>query len=64
MDSGLEIVIGMSIAYFASFLGLALANTKIGDPLLGIIIPGIILLISMLLTWALYKRFSKKSTDK
>ncbi len=25
MDSGLEVVIGMSIAYFASFLGLALA---------------------------------------
>ncbi len=39
-------------------------NAKIGDPLLGIIIPGIILLISMVLTWALYKRFSKKSTDQ
>ncbi len=38
-------------------------NTKIGDPVLGIIIPGIILLVSVVLTWALYKRFSKKTTD-
>ena len=38
-------------------------NTRIGDPVLGIIIPGIILLISMVLTWTLYKRFSKKEPD-
>ena len=37
---------------------------RIGDPILGIIIPGFILLVSMILTWALYKRFSKKSDDK
>lgn len=32
---------------------------RIGDPSLGIIIPSIILIISTLLTWMLYKRFSK-----
>ena len=33
---------------------------RVGDPLFGIIIPGIVLLISFILTWMLYKRFSKK----
>lgn len=33
---------------------------RIGDPLLGIIIPAVVLLISSILTWMLYKRFSKK----
>lgn len=28
--------------------------------LLGVLIPGIVLLISVVLTWMLYKRFSKK----
>jgi len=32
----------------------------IGDPSLGIIIPGVVLLISIILTWMLYKHFSKQ----
>lgn len=32
---------------------------RIGDPSLGFIIPGVILIISTLLTWMLYKKFSK-----
>ncbi len=28
--------------------------------LLGVLVPGIVLFISMVLTWLLYKRFSKK----
>lgn len=32
---------------------------RIGDPLLGIIIPAIILGLSVFFTWLLYKRFSK-----
>jgi hypothetical protein len=37
----------------------ALQPERIGDPSLGIIIPAIILLISIISTWLLYKRFSK-----
>jgi len=33
---------------------------SIGDPSLGIIIPGVVLLISIILTWMLYKHFSKQ----
>lgn len=32
---------------------------RIGDPILGIIIPALILGISVYFTWVLYKRFSK-----
>jgi hypothetical protein len=32
---------------------------RIGDPVLGIIIPAVILVISIITTWMLYKRFSK-----
>jgi len=39
-------------------------NDKIGDPILGIIIPGAILLLSIFVTWALYKRFSKMGEEK
>lgn len=35
-------------------------NERIGDPALGIIIPGLVLLISIILTWLLYKKFSSK----
>jgi hypothetical protein len=37
---------------------------RIGDPLLGIIIPGIILIISFILTWLLYRKFSRQDTNK
>lgn len=40
----------------SSFL---LQTERIGDPLLGIVIPAIILVISVILTWLLYKKFSK-----
>jgi len=33
---------------------------RIGSPVLGIIIPGFVLVVSFLLTWMLYRRFSKK----
>ena len=33
---------------------------RIGSPILGIIIPGVVLVISFVLTWMLYRRFSKK----
>jgi hypothetical protein len=32
---------------------------RIGDPSLGIIVPAIILFISSLVTWLLYKKFSR-----
>ena len=38
-------------------------SEKIGDPILGIIIPGVILLISIVVTWALYKHFSKSGEE-
>ena len=33
---------------------------RIGSPLLGIIIPAVILIIASILTWLLYKRFAGK----
>ncbi|MFA3782271.1 hypothetical protein ABRY23_04320 [Melioribacteraceae bacterium 4301-Me] len=32
---------------------------RIGSPILGVIIPAAILLLSVIFTWVLYKRFSK-----
>lgn len=32
---------------------------RIGHPLLGILIPGGVLLLSVVLTWVLYRKFSK-----
>lgn len=32
---------------------------RIGHPILGILIPGGILLLSIMLTWLLYRKFSK-----
>jgi hypothetical protein len=37
---------------------------RIGDPILGIIIPGVILLLSMVSTWLLFKRFSRKEAKE
>ena len=42
-----------------SFLILAQETQRIGSPILGIIIPGVILLVSCWVTWALYKHFAK-----
>jgi hypothetical protein len=39
---------------------LAQASGRIGHPVLGIIIPAIILLVSFTLTWLLYRHFSKR----
>jgi TRAP-type C4-dicarboxylate transport system permease large subunit len=38
---------------------LILQSTAIGSPLLGIIIPGVVLVISFVVTWLLYRHFSK-----
>ena len=35
------------------------APQRIGSPILGIVIPAVILLISCWVTWALYKHFSE-----
>lgn len=42
-----------------SFLILAQETQRIGSPILGIVIPGVILLVSCWVTWALYKHFAK-----
>ena len=34
---------------------------RIGSPFLGIIIPSLVMIISIVLTWILYKRFSGKN---
>ncbi len=36
------------------------APQRIGSPILGLVIPAVILLISCWVTWALYKHFSKE----
>ena len=35
-------------------------SLRIGNPIWGYIIPGIVFLISFVLTWMLYKHFSQK----
>lgn len=35
------------------------AAHRIGGPLWGIVVPGVILLVAMWVTWALYKHFSE-----
>jgi hypothetical protein len=42
-----------------TFLLLAEQPQRIGGPLWGIIIPAVILLVSIVVTWALYKHFAK-----
>jgi len=42
-----------------SFLLLAQQAERIGSPVLGIVIPAVILLVSCVVTWALYKHFAK-----
>ena len=41
---------------------LADQSTRMGHPVLGIIIPALVLMLSVVLTWLLYKKFSKKLT--
>jgi hypothetical protein len=36
------------------------ALERIGSPVIGILIPGLVLLLSIVLTWLLYNRFSEK----
>ncbi len=42
-----------------SWLALARQTHPIGSPILGIIIPAVVLLVSCWVTWALYKHFAK-----
>lgn len=42
------------------YLTVILFLTQIGPPVLGIIIPAAILVVSFLLTWILYRKFSRK----
>jgi hypothetical protein len=37
--------------------------TRIGSPILGVIIPAGVFLLSFVLTWALYKHFSRRSPE-
>ena len=39
--------------------GLIAQATRIGAPVLGIVIPGIVFIVSFILTWLLYRHFSK-----
>ncbi len=34
-------------------------STRIGSPVLGVIIPGAVLILSFVVTWMLYKHFSR-----
>ncbi len=36
---------------------------RIGSPLLGVAIPAVVFLVSFVLTWALYKHFSRKPPE-
>lgn len=36
-----------------------LQTVRIGHPILGVIIPGVILIISFVVTWLLYRHFSR-----
>ncbi|MFQ5822790.1 MAG: hypothetical protein ACE5JB_01915 [bacterium] len=39
---------------------LLIETARVGSPILGVIIPGVILIISLVLTWMLYRHFSRK----
>ena len=39
--------------------GLIAQAARIGTPVLGIVIPGIVFIVSFILTWLLYRHFSK-----
>jgi len=41
-----------------------LQTTKIGAPWLGIVIPAAILILSIFLTWFLYRRFSAAAEEE
>jgi hypothetical protein len=34
--------------------------TRLGSPWLGVVIPGVIFVVSFVLTWMLYKHFSRR----
>ena len=36
-------------------------SARIGNPILGVIIPLVVFIVSFIVTWALYKHFSKHS---
>ena len=65
MTRGLAVVIGMSIAYIASFAGMIFASViilaaPIGPPILGVILPGLILGLSFFLTYLLIQYIKNK----
>ncbi len=37
----------------------ALPGARIGSPILGVVIPAVVFLISFVLTWLLYRHFSR-----
>jgi hypothetical protein len=39
---------------------LAAQATRLGSPILGIVIPAIVFAVSFVLTWMLYRHFSRK----
>ncbi|MBN2571438.1 MAG: hypothetical protein JXA68_04865 [Ignavibacteriales bacterium] len=43
--------------------GLIFLTERIGHPMLGIIIPAVILAVSIITTWMLYKKFSGKKNS-
>ena len=42
-----------------TFLLLVEQPQRIGSPIIGIVVPAVILVISCIVTWALYKHFAK-----
>jgi hypothetical protein len=38
-----------------------LQSTRIGKPILGVVIPSLVFVVSFVVTWILYKHFSKHS---
>lgn len=41
----------------------AAASARIGSPILGVVIPAVVFLFSFVLTWALYRHFSKNPPE-
>ena len=38
-------------------------STRVGSPLLGVVIPAIVFGVSFVLTWLLYRHFSRRTPD-
>ena len=40
-------------------MNLLAQSTRIGSPILGVVIPAVVFFVSFILTWALYRHFSR-----